>query len=172
MINLNIQKCYLVLKLYIIIIALVEKEEKVMNNNETKGFMRCSYCGEIYYADKELLNKENSLFVCKRCGKEFDIPFFAYCKNCNKIVGLDNSSAFSEIFNGMVNHVKQPWSLLGFIPRMIDDIPSANGWGICPFCDSRYIRCPRCSLLVEIKGKMDVNDIIRCLNCGQKMRQP
>ena len=143
-----------------------------MNNNECIGFIRCTKCGKIYHVDGNGLNQEHSSFCCNICGNNFDVPFFANCLKCNKIVGLDNSTAFNLIFDNMVDLIKSPKSFLGFLPRLVDDIPSANGWGKCPFCDTTYLRCPRCSQLVEVKHKMGVNEIIRCLNCGQNMRHP
>lgn len=143
-----------------------------MNNNEKIGFIRCSSCGELYHVTEDGLNVENSVFNCSKCGKNFDVPFFAYCPKCDKIVGVDNSSAFNIIVNGMFNYIKEPWSLLKFLPRVLDNIPSANGWGKCPFCDTAYIRCPRCSQLVEIDQQSEANEIIRCMNCGLNMRKP
>ena len=142
-----------------------------MNSNGTIGYIRCTYCGETYQVNNNL-SIDGQYFHCRRCDKDFDVTFFAFCGKCNKTVGLDNSSAINLIIDGAVVLISQPWSALGYLPRIFDSIPSANGWGKCPFCDTTYFRCPRCSSPVEVKNKLGLNDTIRCQSCGQTMRHP
>ena len=89
------------------------------------------------------------------------------------IVGLEQSS-MKEILTDFaekgIDVLNQPWKGLRIIPRLIDDVPSSDSWGKCPFCNKEYIRCPRCHTLVEFAPGTADEAILRCPKCGQRMR--
>lgn len=144
-------------------------------NKEYVGYIRCSNCGETYRVVGDDLFDEDVSYHCNKCNSDFDVTFFTYCKHCDEIVGVDNGTVKDALVNIAENAVMgflKPWTSLKFIGRAIDDVPSANGWGVCRFCNTKYIRCPRCNNPVEFRPGTDTEDILYCPDCGQKMRHP
>lgn len=143
-------------------------------NEEYIGYIRCSDCGETYRVVGDNLLKEDVSYHCN-CGADIYVAFFMYCKHCGEIVGVDvgtNSEYLVEIANSVINGFLRPASVVSNFGRFFDNIPSANGWGVCKFCNTKYIRCPRCNEPVEVKPGTGDNDVLFCPDCGQRMRQP
>ena len=144
-----------------------EKEEKL------EGKIRCPHCGKIYVVPEEDLLDEIVTYHCNNCGENFKIGLFGFCKECDEIVGLEHSS-LKEILSGMaekaIENYNHPWKGFRLIPRLIDDVPSSDSWGKCPFCNKEYIRCPNCHDLVVFPPGTDDEAILRCPKCGQRMR--
>lgn len=143
-----------------------------------EGYIRCSNCGNTYRVVGDNLYDEDITFHCE-CGSDIDVAFFVHCKHCDEIVGLDNGTIGEALMGiagsaigGAINAYFRPASFISNFERFIDNIPSAKGWGVCKFCNTKYIRCPRCYEPVEVKPGTGDNDILFCVECGQKMRQP
>lgn len=139
------------------------------------GYIRCTHCGTTYKVSGDELYEEDLTYHCHKCNNDFEVPFFTYCKECDEIIGVDNGSvkdALVDIAAMAIGGFIKPWTALGGVKRLLDDVPSAKGWGDCPFCNAKYIRCPRCLSPVEVRPGTGDHDILRCPDCGQKMRQP
>ena len=145
------------------------------NNEEYVGYIRCSNCGETYRVVGDDLLDESVTYHCGNCNSDIDVTFFVYCKHCDEIVGLDNGTigeTLMEIAGSAISGYLKPASAIANLGRFFDSIPSANGWGVCKFCNTKYIRCPRCNEPVEVKPGIGDNDVLFCPDCGQRMRQP
>ncbi|MBO7556900.1 MAG: hypothetical protein J6T52_00235 [Bacteroidaceae bacterium] len=146
-----------------------------MESEEYTGYIRCSNCGETYIVTGDDLYDEDATYHCSKCNTDIEVPFFMYCNHCEAIVGVEQGSLSNillDVAGKAIQGFFKPASALSGLGRFFDDIPSANNWGVCKFCNTKYIRCPRCNTPVEVKPGTGDNDILYCPDCGQKMRQP
>lgn len=142
-------------------------------NEEVQGYIRCPHCGKVYVVPEEDLSDEDVSYHCNNCGQTFDVALFGYCEKCQDIVGLEHGSMreiLTDVALKSIGGFLKPWSTLKVLPRFLDDVPSSDNWGKCPFCNKEYIRCPQCHSLVEFYPGTDDEAILRCPKCGQRMR--
>lgn len=145
------------------------------NNEDYVGYIRCSNCGKAYKVVGNDIFEEDLIYHCSNCNSDIHVPFFTYCKHCDEFVGIDNGTFREnacEIVGKAISGYLRPASAISNIGRFFDNIPSANGWGVCKFCNTKYIRCPRCNEPIEVKPGTGDNDVLFCPDCGQRMRQP
>ena len=138
--------------------------------------IKCTKCGKEYFVAPEDLDKIDLTYHCDQCGDNFEVSFFDHCPKCKANVGFLEGNAFKKdmysIGKDLVASVMNPISAIdtfgGFIKNAFDgSIDEANGDGVCPTCNTRYIRCHSCHELFSIDGDAVYKDKFTCPNCGK-----
>ena len=142
---------------------------------EKNVWIRCLHCGKEYTTLREDWKKTAITYNCTECNKDIEVSYFGACSNCLKKVGFYPETFKNDLINiGLVcaEVCIRPTSGLRFIKRILDDVPSSNHMGFCPYCHRQFIKCPHCGVSNEVKPNTGINDIIICLHCNGKMRLP
>ena len=138
-------------------------------------WIKCLHCGEEYTTLREDWKKTAITYNCTKCKKDIEISYFGACSNCQKKVGFYPEALKNNLITIGLNALEgflRPTSALKSIKRLLDDIPSSNHMGFCPYCHRQYIKCPHCGVSNEINPNTDIHDIIICSSCSGKMRLP
>ena len=142
--------------------------------------IKCPKCGKESFVVPEDLDKIDLTYHCDQCGDNFEVSFFDHCPKCKVNVGFLEGNTFKKdmysVGKDMLASVMNPISTIdtfgGFIKNaVIGSIDEANGDGVCPTCNTRYIRCHSCHELFSIDSDAVYKDKFTCPNCG-KTQQP
>lgn len=142
-------------------------------------YIKCINCGEVYTVDKDDYSENDILYTCDKCGGDIGVRFFGYCNRCDVHVGFvddpreEDSSLLGTIVKGAIKGAINPEYGFKSLGALVDDIPRANTYGICPNCGELYIECPNCREAVHVPHGSDLGtDSFTCPNCGTKSRHP
>lgn len=141
------------------------------------ALIKCPYCNHDEYVVSGDLDKAQLIYMCGKCGKEYQVEFFDYCPTCKTSVGFIESHGFKNdmkllgktVLNSIVN-ADSLWSTFGgFAQIVLDNGEDANGDGCCPICHQRYYRCSECSELVSVEHSATFETTVQCPSCGVKL---
>lgn len=139
-------------------------------------YIKCINCGEVYTVNKDDYSENDILYTCDKCGGDIGVRFFGYCNRCDAHVGFvddPNESTIRSIAQGAIQGILDPTSGLRFLGALVDNIPRANTYGICPNCGEEYIECPHCREAVHVPKDAEItSETFTCPNCGTKSRHP
>ncbi len=146
---------------------------------EEQLYIKCINCGEVYTVNKDDYSENDILYTCDKCGGDIGVRFFGYCNRCDVHVGFvddpreEDSSLLGTIVKGAIKGAINPEYGFKSLGALVDDIPRANTYGICPNCGELYIECPNCREAVHVPHGSDLaTDSFTCPNCGTKSRHP
>jgi predicted RNA-binding Zn-ribbon protein involved in translation (DUF1610 family) len=146
-------------------------------SNEEAYTVKCPHCGATKkITDRRELMGRSVGYRCDACGDNYKIEFFGTCKNCKDDVGFNacNIAAYLTVGLGnVVLDILNTKSGLTTALRAINEAvtPQANNVGECTFCKSLHYQCPKCgSAVIFPRNKKVGVDMIKCKECGQKMR--
>ncbi len=140
------------------------------------AIFHCKYCGKKYRTTKEHILNSSCTMTCPNCSKETNVIFFDCCPKCHENVdfydngrlNFDTTEYISQLGKTVVDSIINP---IGGIMYGINTIntKSSNGAGICPICNTRYVRCVSCNELTQISLTAKITDVVTCAHCGQKL---
>lgn len=140
------------------------------------AIFHCKYCGKKYRTTKEDILNSSRTMSCPNCGKETNVVFFDCCPKCHENVDFYDNGRLnfgatefiadlgSNFMKGFLNPIE---GVMHGINRF--KTKNSNGAGICPICNTRYVRCVSCNELTEIPLNANATDIITCVNCGENL---
>lgn len=140
------------------------------------ALIKCSKCNEDGYVPSSDLNKTQLTYHCNDCNNDFQIEFFDCCPKCHINVGFIDAGNFTDdmkdVGSRILKSIFSPGKSLLQLANDTKDIfigntKDANGDGKCPFCKTRFLRCPSCNELFEIPNKAIWTDRLKCKHCGQ-----
>jgi transcription elongation factor Elf1 len=142
-------------------------------------FIKCPRCGEVgEITDSMDIRSRHLGYICPRCRENFTIEFFGVCRNCREKTGFNAHrlgtmivSLGSALLDIMDNKPKGIISTIGDVIK--ESHPRGSSAGECTFCKQIHVECPRCRSAVKFPHNKRIDkDVVRCHNCGQRMRHP
>ena len=154
----------------------VSSQPEQVEEQEQKVWIKCKKCEGLLYVENEDEWQQVGLeYECNNCSEKIGVSFFGHCSHCEEFVGFfspELGEVVWEVGKAAIKGFLAPVKALEALGRFVDEIPSAAAAGKCPFCDKKFVKCPSCTVSVEVPVGIEDSQTIICNNCNTKMRQP
>lgn len=134
--------------------------------------LMCPHCNSVYSVLEEDRMKENLYWDCPSCGGRIDAAFCGYCTQHHGYIAFrpyNNKEILGAAIVGGIAGYNNPEAVIGnLIGSFFDSTPKAKATGVCPKCQTEFVKCPVCNRAVHIT--YEDGGVVVCPDCHTKFK--